>query len=582
MSNLASADWLILIIYCFFALSASLSLRPAMTGGRAFFEAGRVQPAWLCGLAMAFAGLGVQAPVILGMGARFGWASVPFAVLGGVPSLLFLGLVLMPVYYASKARTLPEFLGLRFGGGTRWLAAMLLLVSSAAGAALSLYTMARIFAALHLFDQPMRAAHIAPSWSFAALMVVPAALVLAYVLVGGLAGSIHNHAMQLCVVVAGFLPVVLLGVKQVGWSRVKAAAFSAGAASGNGFGAFALAAVLGLVFSVGFWCADFRVVQTAMTAKDAASARRAPLIAAALWLLLPLLLIVPALVALAMPTPHTAIAVHNENGVIYHEIAVVSPAEEAGRGLVPALSDPATGEPLHAPDGGSRLDSALAAPRALLHFLPVGLLGLGLAALLACAMGGAAASITAFGAVFARDLYRPKNEDDRRTVSAGRWAIVAGILIAFGLACAAFCWQWKLETAALAFTRLNAPLLATILLGAFWRRATGRAALVGLVAGMAVSALPSLPAGIFGALAFFRGPNDLAPGAWATATGFAVTLLVTAAVSLCTVPRAETELTELAHSPAKRRPAKSAWWKRLETLAVVIFLAAIAVSLIFV
>jgi solute:Na+ symporter, SSS family len=601
VSTLAPPDSLILLAYCFFALAASLWLKSSITGSSKFLQAGRELPAWVCGLAFVAAGLGLQAPAAMGlMGARYGFESVAFTVMGGVPAMLFLGLFMMPLYHGSKARTVPEYLGLRFDEKTRVLNACLFLVSAVTGAALSLYAMARVFEALHVFDVPTRSMGLESGGAFVLLVAVPAALVLAYLLLGGLAGAIYNQAMQFFVVVAGFLPVVFLGLKQIGgWDGLKAAAASAGSSyshawNGNGHGgiaSFGVAVGLGLVFGVAFWCADFRVVQAPMAAKDAESARKAPLVGAAAWLVFPLLLILPGIIALGMPTPHTTVVVRNENGAIFHEITVVPAADEAGQGLVPAVMEPATGKPIERADGHNLLDYAQAAPNVLVHFLPMGLLGLGIAALLACMMASVAAGIAAFNAVFTGDLYQAhihKSASDGHLMAVGRWAALGAMLLAVGVACAAFRWGWKLDTMAVMFARLNAPLLAMILLGMFCKRITAHGAFAGLASGVVIAALPSvilLPGLRIGWIADLRSFNyriETALGFWAAIAGVAVTLLVGTAVSLGTKPRPDLELADLVHSLRARGPANATWWKRPEAIAAVILMAAIGVTLIFI
>jgi SSS family solute:Na+ symporter len=469
--HLVSADWLILLIIGFFVFSAGSSLKTFATGNREYLEGGRVFSGWLCGLALAAAGLGVQSPFLLGIGARWGFWGLAGTVLSGVVGLALLGRFFVPAYYGSPARTLPEFVAQRFGGKARAVAALLVLASAIAGAAWVLLVLARIFVATHLLEEPLHATGMGARGIFLAAMAAPSLLVLAYVLIGGLGGSIYNHAIAFFLFVAGAFPVALLSLKQVGWSGLMPVAAGSSAASGGSGVALAVAAslVLGMVF----WCADFRVVQMVLAAKDARSARRAPFIAAAAWLVLPLLIIVPAIAALAMPTPQTITFVRNDNGVIYHEINVVSAADENGRGLVPAAIDPATGKPLRGADGRTLLNDELAAPKMLTQLLPAGLLGLGLAALVACAMSGGAASLTAFSAVFVYDIYQArlrKSASEGNLLAAGRWAAAAAMALAFGLACAAYFWNWKLDAAVLVLAGLHLPLLVVILLAIFWKR----------------------------------------------------------------------------------------------------------------
>lgn len=626
MPNFAAADWLILLIYFFFVLVAGFSLKPFMTGSREYLQAGRSLPGWLCAMAMLGAGLGAQE--LLGMGAagaRYGLASVGLFVLGSVPAMLFAGLYLMPVYYGAKcrpqalsstgapsgpetaevaARSIPEYLGLRFDQKTRALNACLFAAMALFSAGISLYAMARIFAALHVLDQIATAWNLPPTGVLLLAIALPAALVLAYVLLGGLGAAMYNQAMQFCLCVAGILPVALLGLKKIGgWSGLKTAVpagfldeWSGLAHAGGhpmGIGAAVLVVGVGIVLGGGMWCADFRLLQTAMAARDVESARRAPLIAAAARVLVPLVLILPGLIAVGLPTPRTTIVIHNENGAIYHEITIVPPAEAAGQGLVPAKADAATEKPVMGADGHAVLDYEMATPAMLMHFLPMGMLGLGLAALMACLMSGVAASLTAFNTVFACDIYQAflkKSASDKQILKAGRWAALGGMLLSIGAACAAMRFGSLLDAMVLVFAVVNAPLFATLLLGVFWKRATGHGAFAGLVAGVAGALLHhglALPQGAQpgihgGWIAVLYHPrSEMALGLGTAIVAFCLSLLVTAVVSVFTEARPESELTGLVHAPAERPPAHALWWKRPEALALGVLLAAIAVNLIF-
>lgn len=614
MPSLAPADWLILLIYCFFMLTAGFSLKRVMTGSRQYVQAGRALPGWLCGMALVGASLGSQE--VLGMGAagaRYGLGSLGFIVLGTIPATLFAGLYLMPIYYGSNsgtgapdhtARSIPEYLGLRFDQKTRALNACLFSLMAAFSAGISLYAMARVLTALHIFEQVSNRLSLPASGALLLAIVLPAALVLTYILLGGLGAAMYNQALQFCVVVAGLLPVALLGLKNLGgWSGLKAAvphdllhewsgATQAGAHSA-GIGAVGLLFGVGLVLGGGTWCTDFRLLQTAMAAKSADSARRAPLIAAAVWVFVPFLLILPGIVAVGLPTPHTSIVVHNENGAIYHDITVVPAAVEAGQGLVPAKADPGTGNPIIDANGHPVLDYAMATPNMLLHFLPMGLLGLGVSALLACLMSGVAASMTAFSSVFTCDIYQAflaKDANDKRILTVARWSVVGGVLLAICAACATWRFNSLLDAMVLVFAVVNAPLFATLLLGAFWRRATGHGAFAGLIAGAAIALLHhglDLPKGAQpgihgGWIAVVHHPaSELVLGLGTATLAFLVGLMVTIAVSFATKARPKMELKGLVHSLLAREPVSTQWWKRPETLAVAILLAAIAVNLLF-
>ena len=631
--NLAAADWLILLIYFFFVVVAGFSLRPFMTGSKEYLQAGRALPAWLCGVAMLSAGLGSQEMLGMGAaGARYGLASVGLFALGSIPAMLFAGIYLMPLYYGAGsepkalskspaqpgpetqsgtgengggARSVPEYLGLRYDRKTRALNACLFAAMALFSAGISLYAMARIFAALHVFDRIATQWNLPTTGVLLLAMALPAALVLAYVLLGGLAATMYNQALQFSVTMAGVLPVALLGLKRIGgWSGLKAAVpagfvhewSGTGHAGGHamGIGAAVLVVGVGIVLGGGMWCSDFRLLQTAMAAKDVASARRAPLIAAAARIFVPLALILPGLIAVGLPTPRTTIVIHNENGAIYHEITIVPAAEEAGQGLVPAKSNAATGKPVMGADGRAVLNYEMATPAMLLHFLPMGMLGLGLAALMACLMSGVAASLTGFNTVFALDIYQAflkKGASDKQILKAGRWAAAGGMLVAIGAACAAMRFNSILDAMVLVFAVVNAPLFATLLLGVFWRRATGHGAFAGLIAGVAGAlmhhglALPKgAQPGIHGGwiAALFHPESEMALGLETAIVAFCMSLLVTAAVSACTEARPEAELKGLVRSLAERPAVAAKWWKRPEALAAAILLAAIAVNAIFI
>jgi solute:Na+ symporter, SSS family len=565
--NLSAADSLILLIYFFIVLAVGISLKPLVTSSREFLQAGRALPAWICGLAMTMASLGAQEAIGMGAaGARYGFASIPFYVLGAIPAIVFAGFFLVPVYHRSQARTLPEFLALRFDEKTRVLHAVLFAAMAIVGAGISLYVMGRIFSMLHVFEEPLRAAGLESRGSLIVVMAVPAALVLADILLGGLTGTIYNLVIQFLVLAAGLLPVVFLGLRQIGgWSGLKAAAgFSEIAQKHNGhvgLATMAMAAALGLAFAAGTWCADFRLLQAAMAAKDVEAARKASLIAAVLRVAAPLLLILPAIIALGLPTPHTTIVIHNENGTIYHDITVVPPEVEQGQGLVPARLDAATGKPLKDASGQILLDSAMAAPNVLLHFLPTGLLGLGLAGLLASMMAGVAAGVTAFSTVFTCDLYEPlarKKEGEGKAIVVMRWAAVAGMLLAFGAALAAMRFGDLPAVMTLAFAVVIVPLLANLLLGVFWKRTSGTGAFAGLIAGAIAALLHhglTLPLGesrwIHGGWisVLHRPASELHSSVGAGVLAFAVSLIVTATVSLFTKARAEADQAGLVLSP---------------------------------
>jgi len=601
--NLTAVDWLILLLSLAFAVGIGMALKEGIRTGKDFFEAGRALPAWVCGL--AFAGAGMGALEVIGMGAagaRYSLAAAHICSLAAIPAMLFVGIFMMPLYYGSKARSVPEFLRLRFDQKTRVLNACLFAAMMVFSCGISMVLMARVMQQLHLFARLFFALGWAPQGSFVFFMGLTAAVVLAYVLLGGLTGAIYNQVLQFFLLLAGFLPMVLLGLRNAGgWSGLKASLPAAGlggwsgmsTAGANPAGMEIAGLGMGLAFVLGaaFWCTDFRVIQRALAAKNLDSARRVPLIAAIAAIFLPFLLVLPGVLAVGLPTPHTTTVESTIGGAILHTTTVVRPEVEAGRGLVPAKVDAATGKPLLTASGQSVLDYDMATPNMLLHFLPTGLLGLGLTALLACLMSCMAASLTAFNTVFTCDLYQPhlsKGASDAQTLAAGRWATVGGVLLSIGVAFAAVHFNSILDAFELVFALTMAPLLAIVLLGMFWKRATGHGAFAGLLAGIAgallhhgltlpMGAHPGLHGGWLATMHIY--PSDMAQNFWTALLALAASLLVTVLVSLATAPRPEAELAGLVYSLTPRPRTRLVWWKRPEALAVAILLAAIALNL---
>lgn len=602
MPNFTVVDCLIVLLYLAFVLGIGIALKPRTKTGKDFLQAGRSLPAWICGL--AFIGAGVGAQEVIGMGAagaRYGFEAVHFYLLDAIPAMLFLGVFMMPLYYGSKARSVPEFLRLRFDEKTRVANACLFAAMAIFSSGLSMYIAARILQALHLFDRLFFALSWTPHGAFLFFVVLFAAIVLVYVFLGGLRGAIYNQVLQFFLLVAGFLPMVLLGLRRLGgWSGLKAAVPAAylhpwqgvAHAGANPMGVEIIGLGMGLAFvlAAAFWCTDMRVIQSALAAKDMQSARRVPLLAAIPKMLLPFLVILPGLVAIGMPTPHSTTEERIEGGAILRTTTVVRPEVEAGNGLVPAKVDPATGRPMIAASGQPVLDYDMATPNMLLHFLPTGLLGLGLTALLASFMSGMAASVTAFNTVFTVDLYQAhlhKGASDEHYLKVGRWATVGGILLSIGAACAAFQFNSILDAFQLIFAVVMAPLVAAVLLGMFWKRATGHGAFAGLLAGSAaallhhgltlpIAAYPGLHGGWIAVLHSY--PSDLEQNFWTAIFAFAASVIVVVAVSYATRPRPGAELVGLVHSLTPQRVNKL-WWKRPEALAAAILLVAIALNL---
>ena len=595
-----------MLLYFFFVLGIGFALKRYMKTSKDFFQAGRALPAWICGLAFISANLGAQEVIGMGAsGAKYGLETAQFYGIGAIPAMIFVGIFMMPFYYGSKARSVPEFLQLRFDEKTRALNACSFAVMTVFSSGISMYAMARLIQALHVFDGLFRSLGWPQDWVFTFSIVLSAIIVLLYIFLGGLTSAIYNEVLQFFLIVAGFLPLVLLGLKNIGgWQGLKTSLPVAYMhewkgimhASTNPMGVdiIGIGMGLGFVLSAGYWCTDFLVIQTAMASKDMESARRVPLIAAVPKMVFPFLVILPGLIAIALPTPHTTEIVRNENGVIYHEISVVPQTAEEGRGLIPAKINPVTGKAMLDASGKPLLDYDMATPNMLLHYFPTGILGLGLTALLASFMSGMAGNVTAFNTVFTYDLYQSyirKGASDKHYLAVGRWATVGGILLSIGTAYVAINFNNIMDTLQLVFSFVNAPLFATFLLGMFWKRATGHGAFAGLIGGTAAAMIHhglTLPMeavpGIHGGwiMVLHRYPSDMAQNFYGAIFAFGTNFVIAVLVSLMTKPRPEEELVGLVRSLTKMPShAHLPWWKRPEALAVAILVACVALNIFF-
>src|SRR5271163_2461836 len=310
--GLTSIDWVIMAVYSVFVLGIGVALKRYMKTSTDFFLAGRSIPAWVCGLAFISANLGAQEVIGMGAsGAKYGIVTSHFYWIGAIPAMLFVGIFMMPFYYGSRARSVPEYLRLRFDEKTRGLNAISFTIMTIFSSGISMYAMAKLIQTLHILDGPFQRFGIPQSWIFHTGIIVSALVVLGYIYLGGLTSAIYNEVLQFFLIVAGFLPLVWLGLRNVGgWAGLKATLgpsythswIGMGSPSTNRLGVewFGLVMGLGFVASFGYWCTDFLVVQRAMAADSMSAARRTPLIAAVPKMLFPFLVILPGLIALAL------------------------------------------------------------------------------------------------------------------------------------------------------------------------------------------------------------------------------------------------------------------------------------------
>ncbi len=595
---LRTIDWTIMIVYFVFVLGIGAVLKRYVKTSTDFFLAGRSIPAWVAGLAFLSANLGAQEVIGMGAsGAKYGIATSHFYWIGAIPAMVFVGVFMMPFYYGSRARSVPEYLRLRFDEKTRGLNAVSFAVMTLFSSGISMYAMAKLIQILHIFDAPFAWLGLPQAWIFHFSLVISALVVLGYILLGGLTSAIYNEVVQFFLIVAGFLPLVWLGLKNVGgWQGLKATLPATYTHSWLGMSNphtnrlgvewFGLTMGLGFVLSFGYWCTDFLVIQRAMAANSMNSARCTPLIAAFPKMLFPFLVILPGLIAIALPTQNLANLAGPNAGAAVH-------GQVQGQGLIPAKMD-ASGHPVRNRDGAVELDYDLATPNMLLHYFPTGILGLGLTALLASFMSGMAGNVTAFNTVWTYDIYQSyinKKASDEHYLWMGRMATIFGIALSIATAYLATRFNNIMDMLQLVFAFVNAPLFATFLLGMFWKRTTGHGAFTGLLGGTMAAAfhhaltlpqggVPGVKGGWIAIMHVY--PSEMAQNFWTAIYAWTTCFVLTIIVSLLTRAHEEKELVGLVYSLTERPTQQGiSWYQRPVVLAVVVLAATALLNIVF-
>ncbi len=558
-------DYGILIIYFALVITIGVLARRAVATSEDFLLSGRSLPAWVTGLAFISANLG--AIEILGMaanGAKYGLSTVHYYWIGAIPAMVFLGLMMMPFYYSTRVRSVPEYLKRRFGTAAHLWNALTFAVASVLIAGVNLYAMALIIETLLGW----------PTWL---AILIAAAFVLAYITLGGLSGAIYNEVLQFFVIVAGLIPIVVIGMKDVGgWSGLKAKVSSDSALGERAFSTWAGTGVgnwsnplgdwigivmgLGFVLSFGYWTTNFAEVQRALSAKNLSAAERTPLIGAFPKIFLPALTILPGLIIIAV-LPQYA---RQDPGVDYNYVI----------------------------------------PELMQRYLPNGVLGIALAGLLAAFMAGMAANVSSFNTVFTYDIWQTyirKAFPDHYYLNVGRIVTVVGILIGVGTAFIAAGYNNIMDYIQALNGFFNAPLFATFLLAMFWKRTTAIAGFIGLVAG-------TLGAAAFQGITFFghyagvaknwsymfpggdmtKDPNAQIVNFYAAISAFVVDVVVTVVISLLTRPKSREQLAGLVWGvpdPSAGDPHGGyvrKWYESPKLLGAIIIGLVVILSIIFI
>jgi solute:Na+ symporter, SSS family len=550
-------DYILIAVYFVFVLGIGYLARSQIASSLDFFLSGRRLPAWVTGIAFVSANLG--AVEIMGMsanGAEIGLSTLHYYWIGAVPAMLFLGVVMMPFYYGSAVRSVPEFMRLRFGTGAHLVNAISFAAAQVLIAGVNLFLLATVINALL-------------GWTTWVSLVTAAVIVLTYTALGGLSAAIYNEVLQFFVILAALVPLTVFGLIKVGgWSGLRDKVIDTRTGGGSvtatvheqlttwpgqalsGFSSPAWSIVgivfgLGFVLSFGYWTTNFVEVQRAMASHSMSAARRAPIIGAFPKMLIPFVVVVPGMIAAA-----------------------------------------AIGDMIHLKSTGAGQVTYNDAMLLMIRdILPNGLLGVAIAGLLASFMAGMAANISAFNTVVSYDIWQQyivKDRTDGYYIKVGRYATVVATVLAVFTALIAAGYSNLMDYLQTLFGFFNAPLFATFILGMFWKRMTATAGWAGLVAGT-LSAVFVFALSKVGVINL---PGQGMPFV-AAAAAFLVDIVVSVAISAVTAPKPRQELVGFVYSETKvpilsdPEDAGQPWYLKPVPLAAVMLGLVVVLNVVF-
>ena len=551
LTKLSPVDILILVLYFALVIFIGFHAKGKANTSEDFFLAGREMTAWIAGLSFVSANLGsLELMGWAGSAYQYGILATHWYWIGAIPAMLFLGLVMMPFYYISKTHSVPGYLQLRFGEGSRGLAAISFGFMTILMSGVNMYAMALVMKTVL-------------GWNISFSIWVGAATVALYVMLGGLRSAIINEVLQFVLIWAGAAMIPILGLIEAGgWKNLKAQIAvnvgrndythlwsTLGSFSNNPMGVHWTGIVFGLgfVISFGYWTTDFLVVQRVLSANSLRAAKMAPIIGAAFKMAVPFFVILPGLLAL---------------GVLKYPDGTIMR-------LVP--------ESVAAVTGQHSYNEVL--PLMLIRYCGPGLLGLGITALVAGFMSGMAGNVSAFSTVWTYDIYGAfinKKADDKHYVYMGRVSTVVGMLVSIMTAYLVMGSASIMDYVQQLFSFFIAPLFGTVVLGMLWKRATRAGGFWGLLAGTASSIGMWLwvykDSSALRYIAMSPDAKPMAENLYRALWSWIICVVVTVVVSLMTEPIPVEKLSGLVMgvTPIPHDGSKTLWEKPIFWAAVVI------------
>jgi SSS family solute:Na+ symporter len=561
LTTLAPIDIVVLALYFVIVIFIGFYVKDSTNTSEEFFLAGREMSAWIAGLSFVSANLGsLELMGWAGAAYQYGILAAHWYWIGAIPAMLFLGIVMMPFYYISKTHSVPGYLQLRFGEGARAVSAISFALMTVLMSGVNMYSMALVM-------------KVVLGWNISFSIWIGAVTVAVYVMLGGLRSAIINEVLQFVLIWAGAALIPILGLIEAGgWTNLKAQIAAnvgsndythlwstLGSFRDNPMGVHWTGIVFGLgfVISFGYWTTDFLVVQRVLSANNLRSAKMAPIIGAAFKMAVPLIVIVPGLLALTV--------LKNPDGSLMHLV----------------------GQDVAAATGQHSYNEVL--PLMLIRYCGPGLLGLGITALVAGFMSGMAGNVSAFSTVWTYDLYgayMKKDAPDSHYVSMGRWSTVVGMLVSVGTAYLVAHAASIMDYVQALFSFFIAPLFGTVVLGMLWKRATNSGGFWGLLSGTVASIGMWIWVQRDGAalryIALSPDAQPMAENLYRALWSFIICVIVTYVVSLMTTPRPVAQLSGLVYGATEiPDDGATALWQKPIFWACIVIVVFFVLNLIF-
>jgi SSS family solute:Na+ symporter len=479
--KLLAIDYVIVSIYLIGTIIVGVYYERYIHSSGDYFLAGKLLPFWAIGLSIVGTDIGaVDFVGLTGQAYRYGIVVGNFDWIGSVPAMILAGLVFIPYYWRAGVYTIPEYLGKRYNIYVRAISAIIWLVFIAFSLGVMLWATGLLLKAML-------------GWPIMLSILLTVAVVGIYTITGGLSAVVMTDVIQVVIMVVGAIAILILGFWELGgWTPMVDKITAMGSAYSNHFNLVISPQVntpypwtgilfgLTLVLAPAYFIGNQVIIQRSLGARDEWNAKASMLFGAFIKILIPILVVIPGLIALA---------------------------------LQPGIENP---------------DEVYAV--LIKKLLPPGLMGLVFAAFLAALMSTVSAIINSVATVWTKDVYEvfiQRGADDRRSLMMGR--VVTGLILLIAVISSPLSSQFPgvyvyVQTIN---SFVQGPIFAVLLLGMFWKRATQWGGLAGMVGGILLS----------GVMFYFR--NDLftieQPFLYISWWSFLGSIIICVLVSLLTI-----------------------------------------------